>query len=314
MSKIGERQKIVPFITGPTAVGKTEVAIELAKMLNGEIISVDSRQVYKGLDIGTAKPALRQQKEIPHHLIDILEPDEEISAGLYRELALKTVDEITSRGRLPIFVGGTGLYISAVIKGIFNESYTDKNVRMKIKEELKEKGAEALYLRLSNIDPELASKIHINDVKRIMRALEIYEITGTAPSELYKNQAINSPFPYCIFVLSMNRKELYERIDARVDRMIGDGLIEEVKKLLTAGYRKDLDSLLTLGYREVVTYLDGKCSEDEMIEKIKRNTRKYAKRQLTWFRNQYDAIWIDTTNVSSVKEVAEIIRDIITKK
>jgi tRNA dimethylallyltransferase len=185
MNKIGEGQKVVLFITGPTAVGKTEVAIELAKMVNGEIISVDSRQVYKGLDIGTAKPTLRHQREVPHHLIDILEPNEEISAGLYRKLALKSVNEIISRGRLPIFVGGTGLYISAVIKGIFDESCTDKNVRMKIKEELEEKGIETLYERLSNIDPELASKIHINDIKRIARALEIYEITGTPPSELY---------------------------------------------------------------------------------------------------------------------------------
>ncbi|HPN75187.1 MAG TPA: tRNA (adenosine(37)-N6)-dimethylallyltransferase MiaA, partial [Candidatus Marinimicrobia bacterium] len=171
----------IPFIVGPTAVGKTATAIELAKQLNGEIISVDSRQVYRGLDVGTAKPTLRQQQEIPHHLVDILDLDEQISAGAYRNLALKTVSEIQSRGRLPIFVGGSGLYVNAVLKGIFQESTTNPEIRREIRQELQEKGVVALYNQLLEIDPDTVLKIHINDVKRITRALEIYRITGQPP-------------------------------------------------------------------------------------------------------------------------------------
>ncbi|RKY55346.1 MAG: tRNA (adenosine(37)-N6)-dimethylallyltransferase MiaA, partial [Candidatus Neomarinimicrobiota bacterium] len=193
-SVIINRQSKIPFIVGPTAVGKTNTALELAKLLNGEIISVDSRQVYIGMDVGTAKPTLRQQKGIPHHLIDILKPGEAISAGHYRKLALEAVESILARGKRPIFVGGSGLYVKAVLKGIFTGSKTDEKIRKKIKRELEEKGAVALYNRLVDIDPESAVKIHVNDVKRITRALEIYEITGKPPSEHYKNQKTNPPF------------------------------------------------------------------------------------------------------------------------
>ncbi len=297
----------IPFIVGPTAVGKTATAIELARRLDGEIISIDSRQVYKGLDVGTAKPTLRQQQEIPHHLIDILDLTEQISAGGYRELALKTVNEILSRGRLPIFVGGSGMYVKAVIQGIFQESVTDATVRQKIKSELKDKGSTTLYNRLVDIDPDLAIKTHINDIKRITRALEIYEITGKPPSEHYKTQETDPPFPYRIFVLTMEREKLYERINERVDQMIADGLEDEVKRFLRSGLRGDMDALQTLGYQEVLIYLDEKCSFDEMAENIKRNTRRYAKRQLTWFRNQLDATWITVSGEQSIPAVAEII-------
>ena len=306
-SVIINRQSKIPFIVGPTAVGKTNTALELAKLLNGEIISVDSRQVYIGMDVGTAKPTLRQQKGIPHHLIDILKPGEAISAGHYRKLALEAVESILARGKRPIFVGGSGLYVKAVLKGIFTGSKTDEKIRKKIKRELEEKGAVALYNRLVDIDPESAVKIHVNDVKRITRALEIYEITGKPPSEHYKNQKTNPPFYYRIFVLNMERENLYKQIDSRVDSMIEDGLVEEVKRLLNSGYRRDLDALLTLGYREVIVYLDGQCSKEEMIENIKRNTRKYAKRQITWFRNQLEATWIDVTPGESPVEIAKRI-------
>jgi len=297
----------IPFIVGPTAVGKTATAIELARRLDGEIISIDSRQVYKGLDVGTAKPTLRQQQEIPHHLIDILELTEQISAGGYRELALKTVNEILSRGKLPVFVGGSGMYVKAVIQGIFLESVTDATVRQKIKSELKEKGSTALYNRLVDIDPDLAIKTHINDIKRITRALEIYEVTGKPPSEHYKTQETSPPFPYRVFVLTLEREKLYERINKRVDQMIADGLEDEVKRFLRSGLRGDMDALQTLGYQEVLVYLDEKCSFDEMVENIKRNTRRYAKRQLTWFRNQLVATWISVSEEQSIPDVAEII-------
>ncbi|MGC9364313.1 MAG: tRNA (adenosine(37)-N6)-dimethylallyltransferase MiaA [Fidelibacterota bacterium] len=299
---------VIPFIVGPTAVGKTATAIELAKRLEGEIISIDSRQVYRGLSVGTAKPTLRQQREVPHHLINILEPTEQISAGAYREMALERVAEIKSRGKLPIFVGGSGMYIKAVVQGIFAESVTDNRIRNRLKRELREKGATALYNRLLDIDPDLAIKTHINDVKRITRALEIYEITGKAPSAHYTEQTTDPPFPYRIFVLTMERKLLYRRIDERVDRMIAEGLVEEVVSLLDAGFRKNLDALLTLGYREVINYLDGECIFCDMVENIKRNTRRYAKRQLTWFRNQLEAEWI---KVTPDQEITEISRQII---
>lgn len=303
-----QSQQIIPFIVGPTAVGKTATAIELAKQLDGEIISIDSRQVYKGMDVGTAKPTLRQQTEIPHHLIDFLEPTEQISAGAYREMALNTVADIQARGKLPIFVGGSGMYVKAVVHGIFQESVTDTAVREKIKAELQEKGVAALYNRLVDIDPDLAVKTHINDVKRITRALEIYEITGKPPSEHYRDQKTDPPFPNRIFVLTMARENLYQRINERVDQMIRDGLVDEVRRLLGSGLRENLDSLLTLGYQEVVCYLDGACSYEEMIENIKRNTRRYAKRQLTWFRNQLNAIWI---NLTLETDIPEIVNEII---
>ena len=308
-----QSQQIIPFIVGPTAVGKTATAIELAKRLNGEIISIDSRQVYKGLDVGTAKPTLRQQKEIPHHLIDILEPSEQISAGTYRELALVAVADILSRDKLPIFVGGSGMYVKALVQGIFQESLTDKSVRDKIKAELDKKGIAELYNRLVDIDPELAVKIHLNDTKRITRALEIYEITGKPPSAHYRNQETESPFPNRIFVLTMERENLYQRINERVDQMIQDGLVDEVQALLNSGLRKNLDSLLTLGYQEVVTYLDGECSYAEMVENIKLNTRHYAKRQLTWFRNQLKATWITITPETTISDVTrQIFQNIVT--
>ncbi|HRS52603.1 MAG TPA: tRNA (adenosine(37)-N6)-dimethylallyltransferase MiaA [Candidatus Marinimicrobia bacterium] len=304
----------IPFIVGPTAVGKTATAIELAKQLNGEIISIDSRQVYRGLDIGTAKPTLRQQQEIPHHLVDILDLDEQISAGAYRKLALKTVNEIQSRGKLPIFVGGSGLYVNAVLKGIFKESATNPEIRREIRQELQKKGIVALYNQLLEIDPDTALKIHINDVKRITRALEIYRITGQPPSMHYRNQQTNPPFPYQIFVLTMERELLYQRINARVDEMIASGLVSEVESLLKRGLRQNLDLLMTLGYRQVVQYLDGNCSYDEMVENIKRNTRRYAKRQLTWFRNQYpEAFWIDVTELSNPLTIANKIRQNLTQ-
>ena len=306
-----QKKQIIPFIVGPTAVGKTATAIELAGQLDGEIISIDSRQVYRGMDVGTAKPTLKQQTKIPHHLIDILEPTKQISAGAYREMALTTVADIQSRGRLPIFVGGSGMYVKSVVQGLFQESVTDKSVREKIQTELNKKGIAELYNRLIDIDPELAVKTHLNDIKRITRALEIYEITEKPPSEHYKDQQIDPPFPYRIFVLTMEREQLYQRINARVEQMIADGLVEEAQSLLDSGLRKNLDSLLTLGYQEVIGYLDGNCSYDEMVENIKRNTRRYAKRQLTWFRNQLEATWITLTLETTISNVTgQIIQNL----
>ncbi|MCK9484736.1 MAG: tRNA (adenosine(37)-N6)-dimethylallyltransferase MiaA [Candidatus Marinimicrobia bacterium] len=305
--------KPVIFILGPTAVGKTATAIELAKNIDSEIISIDSRQIYRGLDIGTAKPTLRQQTTIAHHLIDVFDVTETISAGAYRELALKTVAEIQARRKNPIFVGGSGLYVNAVLKGIFKESTTDPQIRRAIRRELQEKGSVALYNQLLKIDPGAALKIHMNDIKRVTRALEIYRVTGRAPSQHFQEQKSQSPFDYRLFILNAEREELYRRINERVDQMLADGLVAEVQKLIVAGHRAELEALRTLGYQEVLAFLDGQFDFETMRENIKKNTRRYAKRQLTWFRNQYpSAVWIDVTKFADPPAIAAMIQQNLT--
>lgn len=299
----------VIFILGPTAVGKTEVGIALAQKLDGEIISIDSRQIYRGLDIGTAKPTLRQQKEIPHHLIDILDLNENISAGTYRQMALKIVETVHRRQKHPIFVGGTGLYVNALIRGICPLPKVDYQTRQYWRTELQRQGVVALYNRLMEIDPDTATRLHINDAKRITRALEIFSLTGEPPSRHYARQQKEAPFAYRIFILTAERRQLYERINRRVDAMLAAGLIAEVQSLIAAGYQKRLAELRTLGYQEVIEYLEGKQDYNDMREQIQQNTRRYAKRQLTWFRNQYpEAVWIDVTHLPHPSAVAALIQ------
>jgi len=303
-----DTDRTIPFIVGPTAVGKTGIAIELAQQMDGEIISVDSRQIYRKLDIGTAKPDRDECKKVEHHLIDIVDPGQRISAGKYREMALKKVEELLGQDKLPIFVGGSGMYIRAVTQGFFQGSKTDPEVRQQVKEELKGKGKEALYQRLKKLDPQYAEKIHVNDTKRITRALEIYRINGKPPTELYREQKKNPPFPHIIIGLKMDRKKLYRKINSRVDEMIEEGLIEEVERLRKQGYKEALGEIKTVGYYELSLYFDGEIGKEEAINKIKQNTRQYAKRQLSWFRNQAETIWIDITNRSKQEVVAEILK------
>lgn len=306
-----DTDKIIPFIVGPTAVGKTAVSIELGKQLNGEIISVDSRQIYKKLNIGTAKPDPEEMKQVEHHLVGIVEPDKRISAGKYRELALKKVNQILAKGKLPIFVGGSGMYIRSVTRGFFKGSRTDQEIRAEIKKELKIKGRKALYQRLQKIDPEYAKKIHFNDTKRITRALEIYRINDKPPTELYNEQKNSPPFPHIILGLKRKRKKLYQRINQRVDEMIKAGLIDEVVSLRQEGYGKTFNRIKTVGYYEINRYLDGEISKEEAIELIKQNTRNYAKRQMSWFRNQTETTWIsieDKTKEEIVNEITQIYR------
>ncbi len=305
-----DQESPVIFILGPTAVGKTATAIELARLTNGEIISIDSRQIYRGLDIGTAKPTLFQQQEIPHHLIDILDLNTPISAGAYRQKALAIVKEIQDRQHQPIFVGGSGLYVNAVVRGIFDSQTIDPAIRQAVRAKLRQLGVTALYNRLLEIDPDTAIKIHINDAKRITRALEIYLATGEPPSLHYARQERGAPFPYRIFILTAERQQLYARINQRVDEMLAAGLVTEVVNLIKAGYRERLEQLQTLGYQEVLAYLDGGCSFEEMCARIQQNTRRYAKRQLTWFRNQYpEAIWIDVTDLTTIAAIVAKIRE-----
>lgn len=302
-----EKCPLIPILTGATAVGKTSTSIELAKILNGEILSIDSRQLYKFLDIGTAKPTLREQKAIPHHLIDLFEPTRHVSAGEYRRLAVKVVEDIISRGKTPIFVGGSGMYIKALTHGIFKRSTSNPEIRHALLHEIQEKGNIPLYNRLMEIDPETARKIHINNAKRITRALEIFQITGKPASEHFEKQKLDPAFPTKVFVMNRERPILYERINKRVDQMLSDGLINETQNLLKNCYRNAMDELKTLGYQEVIQFIDKEISLEEMTENLKMNTRRYAKRQLTWLRHQLDAQWIDISNTDSPESVAKKI-------
>jgi len=281
-------------ILGPTASGKTELAIELAKKINGEIISADSMQVYSGMDIGTAKPSEKEQQGIPHHLIDIRTPDQEWTVSDFVKEAQSTKSKIQKQGKTPIIVGGTGLYLWTLLEGYsFPVAAADKEIR----EKLEKLPLSTLYSRLSTIDPKAAEKIHPNDQKRIVRALEVYELTGKQISELQKHrkrsrQQVTSNTT--LIGLNMPREQLYKRIEARVDQMIAQGLIEEVKGLLAKGYSKDLPAFQALGYKEVIESLDGKRSKEEMIEELKKRTRNFARRQMTWFKRFNDVKWFES--------------------
>ena len=279
------------LIFGPTASGKTDLSIELAKQVNGEIISADSMQVYRYMDIGTAKPSKEQRKNIPHHLIDVVDPDEEWTVSNFIETANRHIEEIKEKGKTPIIVGGTGLYLNAFINGYsFPIAAKNDDIRKKL-EKLE---TPALYSRLKDIDPDAAAKINANDKKRIIRALEVYEQTGVPISKLQvkRVRAIHE-LPLRLLCLTMDRPLLYDRINQRVDKMITDGLIDEVKSLLDKGYNKNLNSLQALGYKETIAHLEGKMGLEDTIALIKQKTRNFARRQLTWFRRFENVTWID---------------------
>jgi tRNA dimethylallyltransferase len=283
------------ILTGPTAVGKTELSINLARAVNGEIISADSMQVYKKMNIGTAKITKAEMEDIPHHLIDILEPDEEFNVVLFKEYAKKAMEEIYSRGRLPIVVGGTGFYIQALLYDVdFTENDSDMSYRQELLRLSQEKGNRYLHDKLRRVDPVSADKIHENNVRRVIRALEFYEKTGEKISEHNERESQNkSPYNFEYFVLNNNRQVLYDRIDRRVDIMLEQGLVNEVKSLLDMGYDTGLTSMQGLGYKEIAQYLKGECNLDEAIYILKRDTRHFAKRQLTWFKREREVTWID---------------------
>ena len=284
----------VLFIVGPTAVGKSKLAIELAKKLNGEIISADSMQVYIGMDIGTAKPTREELEEIPHHLINLIAPDKSWSVSDFVNNAKDLIGNIAGKGKLPIIVGGTGLYLNALIEGYsFPEIKKDIEVRKRLEGESKQFGSLHLYERLKKIDPETAANIHYNDTKRIIRALEVYELTGKPMSELRTKDEENIQFKPVIIGLNMDRHQLYKRIEARIDEMLAKGLIDEVKSLIAEGYDRKLTSMQAIGYKEVAEHLHGKYTYDELVNILKQNTRNFAKRQITWFRRFKDVNWFD---------------------
>jgi len=282
-------------LTGPTAVGKTSLSIALAKAVGGEIISVDSMQVYKYMNIGTAKITEEEKCGIPHFLIDELEPDEEFNVTIFKNKVMGYIKDIKSRGKVPIIVGGTGFYIQSVIYDInFNEYGDDSNVRKKYEAMAETLGKSELHKKLALVDREYADSVSENNVKKVVRALTFFEMTGEKLSEHNKRERErSSPFDFAYFVLTMDRKKLYERIDKRVDLMFDMGLVEEVKALMAKGYDKSLVSMQGIGYKEVIDYLSGKTSLEECIDIIKRDTRHFAKRQLTWFKREKVVTYID---------------------
>lgn len=288
-------------IVGPTAVGKTEVSIEIAKKFNGEIISGDSMQVYKGMDIGTAKIKTKEMQGIKHHLIDCFYPDDEFSVAKFQKIVKKEIIEINKRGNLPILVGGTGLYVKSVTHNYeFSTVVKDEEYRKELEEYVKINGKEKLYNKLIMVAPNNAEKLHPNDVKRIIRALEIYHINGELTNNSNCDKKNITPYNLRLIGLTMEREKLYSRINMRVDNMLEQGLIEEVKELLKQGYSENLNSMKGIGYKEIVNYLQGEISLEEAIEDIKKNSRRYAKRQLTWFRHMSKIDWFDITDCSKI--------------
>jgi len=310
-----KQHKPLIILTGPTAVGKTATSIGFAKAIGGEIISADSVQVYRKMDIGSAKITEKEMDGVPHHLIDILEPDEDFNVMLFQKYAKQAIETIYDHGHIPIITGGTGFYIQSVLYDIRFEQEEESDIRKKLEAEAKAYGAQYLYEKLQKVDKEYADSLHANNVKRVIRALEFYEINGYPFSRHNKTQRENeSPYLFRYYVLNEPRHVLYERIEQRVDLMVSQGLLQEVTVLKELGYSGDLVSMQGIGYKEIYSYLKGECTFDEAVYAIKLNTRHFAKRQLTWFRREKEVVWISKQDFSNdtVQIVDYLIKDYVT--
>ena len=286
-------------ICGPTAAGKTALALAVAEKFPVEIISADSRQVYRGMDIGTAKATVQERRAVPHHLIDVVDPDEEFTAGRFVSLSQAVLKSIALRGQRPLLVGGTGLYIKTLTEGLLDAPAADEALRARLVEMEAQHGVGTLHTRLQQIDPALAERLSPRDQVRIVRALEVFELTGQRLSELQaKHGFSDTPFRLLKIGVTADRDTLYRRIDERVHRMVEAGLVEEVEALLARGYSPRLKAMQTIGYREIVRFLQGDFSLDEAISRIQQESRRYAKRQMTWFRRDSSIIWVDSSNES----------------
>ncbi|MED1801854.1 tRNA (adenosine(37)-N6)-dimethylallyltransferase MiaA [Brevibacillus porteri] len=308
-----QRERLVVII-GPTSVGKTQLSLELAEQFDGEIISGDSMQVYRGMDIGTAKAEPEELARIPHHLIDIKNPDEEYSVAMFQESAATLITDINQRGKLPFIVGGTGLYIESVTHRFqFSTTSQDPELRDRLQRLADSEGVEALHARLADVDPITAERLHPNDVKRVIRALEIYESSGYKMSD-FQLRAQHSPYDLVMIGLTMDRAKLYERINHRVELMIEAGLVEEVRGLLDAGYDASLVSMQGLGYKELIPYLYGEITLEKAVNDIQQRTRHFAKRQLSWFRRMAEIQWFDMTDPAEHRNNVETIKRILAGK
>lgn len=302
-------KKPLIIIGGPTACGKTGFSIRLAKEIGGEIISADSMQVYRYMDIGTAKVTEEEADGIPHYLIDEFDPDEEYNVMIFQQKAKAYMEQIWAKGKVPVLVGGTGFYINALLyDNDFTETENDTSYREECYRLAQEQGPEVLFERLKEVDPEYAAIMHANNVKRVTRALEYHYLTGQKFSEHNAEQKEKeTPYDAAVIILSMDREKLYERIELRIDMMMEQGLLEEVKGLLEKGYSPDLVSMQGIGYKEFVPYFNGECTLDEAVTQLKTNTRRFAKRQLTWFRRQIDGLWVDMGNTSGEDALQEVL-------
>ena len=301
-------------VCGPTASGKTGLAVELAKLYNGEVVSADSMQIYKGLSVATAKPTSEEMQGIKHHLIDFLEPDEPFSVADYVRLARQCIDDIVSRGKLPILCGGTGLYISSLVDNVkFDESVGNTQKREELRAYAEAFGKHSLWKRLSSVDPEAAAAIHENNLNRVIRALEVYDVTGKTLTQLKKESRLEaSPFDSCIIGIGFEyRQALYDRIDKRVDMMLENGLVDEVRSFY--GRYSPSTAYQAIGYKELIPYFEGEISLDEAVEKIKLETRHYAKRQLTWFRRMEGVEWVYADKSENYKNFLNIVQKIVAK-
>ncbi len=307
--------RFVVVIAGPTGIGKTELAMKLAEHIPVEIISADSRQIYRYMDIGTAKPTPEMRRTVVHHFIDILRPDQEYSAGQFGKDARTTVEEIARRRKFPLVVGGSGLYIRALLEGFFQEDVKDKDVREQLMKRLQQEGEQRLYEELLRVDPAAAAKTHPNNPRRVIRALEVYYAAGKPLSYLQASRKDPAPFPYRFLVLNMPRVQLYRRINERVEKMFELGLVEEVRTILKMGYKPKLNALNSVGYKEVIAYLNKEINLFECKELIKQNTRRFAKRQLTWFRGQPNVQWVELESPTDLHSMANrLINELYTPR
>lgn len=310
-------KKPLVVLTGPTAVGKTALSIGLAKRINGEIVSADSIQVYKGMDIGSAKITKEEMDGVKHYLIDVLEPTKDFNVATFKEMAVAAMEEIYSKGKIPIITGGTGFYIQAVLYDIdFTKTQSDGSYRASLEAFAKEHGVEALHDKLKEVDEQAAKEIHPNNVKRVIRALEFYQESGGKQISKHNEteRQKSSPYQFAYLVLNKDRQVLYKQIEKRIDMMLEAGLVDEVKHLKEMGCTKEMVSMQGLGYKEILAYLNGECTLDEAIYLLKRDTRRFAKRQLTWFRRERDVDFINKDEYSSESEALDKILMILKQK
>ena len=297
----------VIVIVGPTASGKTALALEIAKHLPSEILSADSRQIYKHLNIGTAKPSPHELEMVPHHFIDALEPDRKFNAGDFQEQGRKVIAEILERKKLPFIVGGTGLYVQAVIDGFFDQPEISGEVREQLEKRLAREGKEALYKELKTVDPDSAASMDATKYRRVIRALEVYYETGTPISEFHRQHDVKKIYHAKYFGLNWERSKLYERINSRVEKMLANGFLDEVKQLRKMGFDDRFQSLQTVGYKEAFAFLRNEISKERMIELMKQNTRRFAKRQMTWFRREHRITWFDISGEDQINMISQKI-------
>ncbi|WP_447986549.1 tRNA (adenosine(37)-N6)-dimethylallyltransferase MiaA [Nitrospira sp. Nam74] len=297
-------RKPLVVVVGPTAVGKSRMVIPLAQALRTEILTADSRQVYRGMDIGMDKPPVEQRGGVPHRLIDLVEPDQPFNVGEYRRLAMAEIARLHQEGRVPLMVGGTGLYVRTIVRGLWDGPPPDWEYRHRLADLARAQGPEALYRQLTQVDPDLAARLHPRDEIKIIRGLEAYHVTGRRLSDLHREHGFaERPFSTLLIGLTRDRQELYRRIDARVDEQLANGLVEETRRLLAQGYDRRLSSMKGLGYRQIAGYLDGDYPYDEAVRLLKRDTRHFAKRQFTWFRKEPGIVWVEIEERDSTQVV-----------